>query len=617
MGKQDKQYKGAQREMNDYEKNRLSRIQENQAKLRDLGVKSIANSLTSLVESQNPKKKKVKTKYTSASAARDSDYNPGLGDDGDRDDQEVATSAKVSKKKHIPQYIAPNRLANLSKQRRVVAPNVSNKFPLESNAAKEKHARTSITMGELMLSNKCPQRKNEAFTQNVTKPNYINRQTKRKLYLVDEDDDDEDDEMPQDGFPADIEQYGFQDNVNEVGIVRSEDNVDPNDDFEDMDHVTFENEMEVDDSDDDLESDDDILFKEQLEGPQLENGTVISTSKKRGPTMLHDVHTRNAKQREVIICNEFGQPVGPVTENDVVGKFSRFLGTIARTHSYAPLTCASWHKVPHKDKIWEYVLGKYDVPDAAKTWVLKTIGHSYKVYKCRFKQKHFYQFNDNKTRWKNKPKCIPEQDFSTLLRSWNKKDVAKRCLRAKEIRMSLKNIHTAGPKSFARIRDEMKNEDPNHEFPTLTQMFETTRKRTDGRVYVDTYDDTARKLEQMKNYKPQEDESDVVDPYMVVMNKENDGYRRLYGRGVTNTLIKKVGGGDTSYMIPEALMESFKSNEVERNQLIEMKKEIQEDHEKKKAELEAMKLDINNQREKFEEMIRVFREQQALEGRNF
>ncbi|KAL4590537.1 hypothetical protein LXL04_003469 [Taraxacum kok-saghyz] len=76
----------------------------------------------------------------------------------------------------------------------------------------------------------------------------------------------------------------------------------------------------------------------------------------------------------------------------------------------------------------------------------------------------------------------------------------------------------------------------------------------------------------MKNYKPLEDESDVLDPYMVVMNKENDGYRRLYVRGVTNRLIKKVGGGDTSYMIPEGFMESFKANEVERNQLIEMQK---------------------------------------------
>ncbi|KAL4585006.1 hypothetical protein LXL04_009619 [Taraxacum kok-saghyz] len=99
----------------------------------------------------------------------------------------------------------------------------------------------------------------------------------------------------------------------------------------------------------------------------------------------------------------------------------------------------------------------------------------------------------------------------------------------------------------------LKNEDPNQEFPTLAQMFERTRKRTDGHAYVDTYDDTATKLK-MK---------------------------------------------------------------VERNQLIEMKKEIQEDHEKKKTELEAMQIDINNQREKFEEMIREFREQQDLECRSF
>lgn len=43
----------------------------------------------------------------------------------------------------------------------------------------------------------------------------------------------------------------------------------------------------------------------------------------------------------------------------------------------------------------------------------------------------------------------------------------------------------------------------------------------------------------MKNYKPVEDGSVLVDPFMIVMNKEQDGYRRLYGRGVTNKLIKK------------------------------------------------------------------------------
>ncbi|KAJ0939154.1 putative transposase, Ptta/En/Spm, plant [Helianthus annuus] len=98
---------------------------------------------------------------------------------------------------------------------------------------------------------------------------------------------------------------------------------------------------------------------------------------------------------------------------------------------------------------------KYDVPYATKTWVLKTIGNDYKVHKCRFKKKHFYRYKDNKTRLMNRPKNIPANDFSQLLRLWSNKDVGKRCLRAKEIRMSQKNMHTAGPKSFARVREEM------------------------------------------------------------------------------------------------------------------------------------------------------------------
>nr|KAJ0198628.1 hypothetical protein LSAT_V11C600306600 [Lactuca sativa] len=95
-------------------------------------------------------------------------------------------------------------------------------------------------------------------------------------------------------------------------------------------------------------------------------------------------------------------------------------------------------------------------------------------------------------------------------------------------------MHMAGLKNFARICDEMKNEDPNKEFPILSQMSK----------------------EQMKSYKPLEDGSGVVDPYMIVMNKAHDGYRRPYRREVANRLIKKkVGGGDASYMILAGLME--------------------------------------------------------------
>ncbi|KAL8242016.1 hypothetical protein R6Q59_012318 [Mikania micrantha] len=145
-------------------------------------------------------------------------------------------------------------------------------------------------------------------------------------------------------------------------------------------------------------------------------------------------------------------------------------------------------------------------------------------------------------------------------------------------------MHTAGPKSFVRIREEMKNDDPNQKTPTLTQLFEHTRKRKEGRTYVDVYDDTARKIEQMKSYKVTENDNTTIDPFLVVMNIENYGYRRLYGRGVTNTMIKKLEGASTSYIIPNGLMESFKANvDVEKNQLIEIRKEIEDDHERKKT----------------------------------
>ncbi|XP_042751412.1 uncharacterized protein LOC111921034 isoform X1 [Lactuca sativa] len=262
MGKQNKQDQSAQKEMNDYEKNRLLRIKENQARLKDLGVKSIANSLTSLVESQKPKKKQVKPTYI---GARDSDYIPDLGDDNDGDYHEVAKSVQVSKKQHRPQYIAPmsmNRLANLTRQRRVIAPNVSNKYPLVSNATKEKQSRSKTSMGDLILRNKGPQREREVFKQNAEKHNCIISGAKRQLALVDED---EDDEISQ----ADMEQFGLKDNVNEGRLAQcEEDDVDQNDDHEDMDHLKYaniENEIEVDDSDDDLGNEDDVLFEEQLE----------------------------------------------------------------------------------------------------------------------------------------------------------------------------------------------------------------------------------------------------------------------------------------------------------------------------------------------------------------
>ncbi|KAL8202036.1 hypothetical protein R6Q57_011183 [Mikania cordata] len=238
----------------------------------------------------------------------------------------------------------------------------------------------------------------------------------------------------------------------------------------------------------------DALKDDENEGDYMNS----QESKKRGPTMLHVVHTRKVDDREVIICNELGQPVGPVTnEKDIVGRFSRFLGTIACNHSYALLIHSSWHEVPHKDKTWEYVL--------------------------------------------------------------------KHCLQAKEISVSQKNMQTAGPKCFARIRDEMItylsytielfiNDDTNKKLPTLTKMFEHTCKRTEGHAYVYTYDDTERKIKDLWNH----------------------------------------------------LMQSLM---VKNMSWFKYEKNLDEEHERKRTELEAVQLDIKNQQEHLEATMRKLMEQ--------
>ena len=114
----------------------------------------------------------------------------------------------------------------------------------------------------------------------------------------------------------------------------------------------------------------------------------------------------------------------------------------------------------------------------------------------------------------------------------------------------------------------------------------------------------------MKGYKSPEDGSASVDPFMAVMNKERGGYRRLYGRGVTDTLIKKVDGGDTSYMIPSGLMESFKASIED-----EMRKKNDEEHERKKAELEALRKEIEKKQESMEATMQKLIEQLPLQGR--
>ncbi|KAL2924088.1 Light-independent protochlorophyllide reductase subunit B [Bienertia sinuspersici] len=94
--------------------------------------------------------------------------------------------------------------------------------------------------------------------------------------------------------------------------------------------------------------------------------------------------------------------------------------------------------------------------------------------------------------------------------------------------------------------------------------------------------------EAMKNYTPPDDGSGPKDPYLGVMGKEYTGRRRLYGRGVTNKVLHKVASSSVNYVVPDEVMDALREDiQNEKPEIVDMRKELEADYERKKAELEA------------------------------
>ncbi|WCJ37370.1 hypothetical protein M5689_018515 [Euphorbia peplus] len=201
--------------------------------------------------------------------------------------------------------------------------------------------------------------------------------------------------------------------------------------------------------------------------------------KRRGKTKLDIVHTRRFEDRKFIRLNDKFQPVSDKTNTR--SEFSLFLGTIAR--QYVPLDYTDWRKVPGKDNLWEFVKEKYIVPEEGKYWVMKTMKDAWKLYKCHTKALHYTCYATDEERIQNRPDDIPLEEFKVLLKYWSNEKVQVVAAQNAASRMKITDTHTAGPKSFAQIVNEMQLANPNREAPSRADIFVETRKRTEGRDY--------------------------------------------------------------------------------------------------------------------------------------
>jgi len=83
----------------------------------------------------------------------------------------------------------------------------------------------------------------------------------------------------------------------------------------------------------------------------------IGTIKKktRGPTQCLKIHGRKIQDRQEVILDDIGEPIGP--DAKVVSDLSNFLGTIARNSAFCPCLYTNFKQVVknHGESIWNYV----------------------------------------------------------------------------------------------------------------------------------------------------------------------------------------------------------------------------------------------------------------------
>ncbi|KAF7826750.1 putative transposase [Senna tora] len=236
--------------------------------------------------------------------------------------------------------------------------------------------------------------------------------------------------------------------------------------------------------------------------PPLSMDDFLGTSNKRtrGQTSSKNIHARSFEEREEVILNDDGQPIGP--REKTVKDLSLFLGTMARNSTFCPLTYTNWKAMPSdlKDHMWKYINAKFNVPDEGEKWVESTIQDAWRRYKCKIKRLHFEKFANMTERLKHRPATIPESHFKKLCLYWSNENVKKISKSNKKNRATQKWRHRMGPTSFALVRQRMS---------------------------------------QLKDHLTQNPEQNHTEAFKEVFGKEKASRVRCYGRNVTPTGLKQ------------------------------------------------------------------------------
>uniref|UniRef100_A0ACD5T8U2 Uncharacterized protein n=1 Tax=Avena sativa TaxID=4498 RepID=A0ACD5T8U2_AVESA len=240
-----------------------------------------------------------------------------------------------------------------------------------------------------------------------------------------------------------------------------------NQDAESSDFNGEEGFTESDDEEDEDNHDD------TSDNSQDENTETI----KRGRTKLKQTWNLPKGRRIIVKCNDLNQPIGKEA-----GRLGYFLGTVARNGKLCSLSYTDCRKlIGERDKNTDEQRNKKDILDQVKMrflypsrlekYILKTIGQRWRQHKSNLKSLFFDESKSMEANNTNVPKGVIKDQWISLVTNWMSQKTKNISEKNRQNCTMKKSIHTAGTKSFARNREELRQKDPEKKNPHRAVLY--------------------------------------------------------------------------------------------------------------------------------------------------
>ncbi|XP_020082634.1 uncharacterized protein LOC109706249 [Ananas comosus] len=233
-----------------------------------------------------------------------------------------------------------------------------------------------------------------------------------------------------------------------------------------------------------------------------------------------------------------------------------------------------------KEKEFQQNHKKFQISEEGRDWVIMSIGKKWREFKSKLKKLHY---DTHKTYEEKIAACdsrVHPKEWEFLVKHWDSQVGQERSAKNKASRAMLKTTHTAGTKSFARVRAEMAKKN-NHIQPRRHELYIRTHTKKNGKP-LNAY--CSKIMKNIGDLVPLYPEVAQRDPsrndLLSLLLKEKSTQLHCHGLGpIPDELRKsKTTRADYIRMLSETKKEAEEEKRVMQSELVDMRQKYEDIH---------------------------------------